>query len=72
MAHLITRNGQRTEMSCTIAEERHGKLFCDSTVLTPSDLQGDLMLETDDGRRCHIRITSIAADYVTFSGRLLE
>uniref|UniRef100_UPI001AECAD87 hypothetical protein n=1 Tax=Bosea sp. FBZP-16 TaxID=2065382 RepID=UPI001AECAD87 len=47
-------------------------IICDPSILILADLQGDLMLETDDGGRCHIRITSIGADHLTFTGRVIE
>jgi len=72
MARLITKTGQRTELVCEMSTERSGKLVCDPSILALVDLQGDLMLETDDGGRCHIRITSIGADHLTFAGRVIE
>lgn len=72
MARLITKTGQRSEVVCDMSNDRSGKLLCDPKVLALADLQGDLMLETDDGGRCHIRITSVGADYMTFAGRVIE
>lgn len=72
MARLITKTGQRAEMVCDMSNERSGKLICDPSILALADLQGDLMLETDDGGRCHIRITSIGADHLMFAGRVIE
>lgn len=72
MARLITKTGQRAAVVCDMSNERSGKLHCDPKVLALADLQGDLMLETDDGGRCHIRITSVGADYLTFAGRVIE
>lgn len=72
MARLITKTGQRAEMICDMSNERSGKLICDPSILALADLQGDLMLETDDGGRCHIRITSIGTDHLTFAGRVVE
>lgn len=72
MARLITKTGQRAEMICDMSKERSGKLICDPSILALADLQGDLMLENDDGARCHIRITSIGADHLTFAGRVIE
>lgn len=72
MARLITKTGQRAEMVCDMSKERSGKLICDPNILALADLQGDLMLETDDGGRCHIWITSIGADHLTFAGRMVE
>jgi hypothetical protein len=59
-------------MVCDMSKERSGKLICDPNILALADLQGVLMLETDDGGRCHIRITSIGADHLTFAGRMVE
>ena len=72
MARLITKTGRRAEMVCDMSNERSGKLICNPSTLALADLQGDLMLETDDGGRCHIRITSIGADHLTFAGRVIE
>ncbi|MFC5391774.1 hypothetical protein [Bosea vestrisii] len=71
MARLITKTGQRAEMVCDMSDERSGKLICDPSILAFADLQGDLMLETDDGGRCHIGITSIGADHLMFSAMAL-
>ena len=53
-------------MVCDMSNERSGKLICDPSILALADLQGDLMLEADDGGRCHIGITSIGADHLMF------
>jgi hypothetical protein len=72
MARLITKTGQRSEVICDMSRERSGKLSCDTAALDLADLQGDLILETDDGGRCHVIITSIGADHLTFVGRMME
>jgi hypothetical protein len=72
MAFLITRTGQRAQMACDLSKEISGRLICTPGQFALSDLEGDLLLETEDGGRCHIRITSIGPDHLTFAGRVID